>query len=219
MNIELRSQFLAWSLTIEDLLANVLSQLFRFERDSSKTLGNTSQSLSLKTKADLLKDLERIPQETYDDLVCFMQFRNQFIHNIKTDSLVKAGDRLRKADYLLSLKPGLKKAFYMAEHEQEQEAVLLEAFEAFFHKLFHELKSLVEQVSEEIKFYEETRRKAEERNFFKNFNMVFALAVEEFSKEFDEMISSDDETAKYKGLIKNGMLVHLKRQLGFLETE
>jgi hypothetical protein len=45
------------------------------------------------------------------------------------------------------------------------------------------------------------------------------MAVEEFSKEFDEMVSSEVETEKYKGLIKNGMLVHLKRQLSGFESE
>ena len=33
------------------------------------------------------------------------------------------------------------------------------------------------------------------------------------------MISRDAETAKYKGLIKNGMLVHLKRQLSAFDAE
>lgn len=96
MNIELRKDILEKSLTLEDALSRLLAILFRFSKDNSKTLGHKSSSLSFKTKADLLNDLGRLNDEQYRALIMFMEIRNQLIHNLDSDSLMKAVQRCNK---------------------------------------------------------------------------------------------------------------------------
>lgn len=79
MNMELRKDILYKSLSIEDLLSSLLAILFRFPKDSSKTLGHSSSALSFKQKADLLKDLGGLNATDYNDLILFMEIRNQLI--------------------------------------------------------------------------------------------------------------------------------------------
>ena len=80
-NQPLRSQILICSIREEEAAADAVRYLLRTVRPNSKTLGNKSSSLSFKNKIDLFYDIEDLSVEDYNNLIKFMEIRNQFIHN------------------------------------------------------------------------------------------------------------------------------------------
>ena len=80
-NEALRSRVLICSIRAEEAASQVLTSLLRVVKPDSKTLGNKSSSLSFKNKIDLLFDIEDLAKEEYNQMLKFMEIRNQFIHN------------------------------------------------------------------------------------------------------------------------------------------
>ena len=86
MNISLKSDVLYRSIQIENFLSKILMVLLDIENPNSKILGHSGTALSFKSKADLLYDIKKISLELYNDLLTFMEIRNQFIHNDDTNT-------------------------------------------------------------------------------------------------------------------------------------
>ena len=101
------------SLEIENLLSKILKEIIRIPKSDSKTLSNKSSSLSFKTKADLLYDLDRINKEEYNLLILFMEIRNQFIHNIEATTFEKVFEIIgnNKKNKILKLDTELEKSY------------------------------------------------------------------------------------------------------------
>lgn len=94
INLELRSEILDMSLTLESSINQLITVYLNIEHPNPKAIGNKSNSLSFKNKLDLLNDLEIISKEDYLKLLLIMEFRNQFLHNIDCTSFIKAVDLL-----------------------------------------------------------------------------------------------------------------------------
>lgn len=96
-----RLNILEKSLDLEWLLSNTLSKLFRIENQiESVSFGNKSQSLSFNQKVNLLIDSKAINKTEKRYLRCFMELRNQFIHNKGIDSYNKACIATNTTKYL-----------------------------------------------------------------------------------------------------------------------
>ncbi len=87
-NAELRSFILQHAIRQEALTSEILKFIFRILKNDTKTLDNTSSSLSFKNKIDLLLDLGDIEKKDHSHFIKLMEIRNQFAHNPKCTSFV-----------------------------------------------------------------------------------------------------------------------------------
>ena len=81
----IRLLVLAFSLKIEGLVSHFLGQILNIDKPS-KSLGNTSSSLSLNQKVNLLLDTKYFTKEDSKTMLVFMEIRNQFMHNEEAKS-------------------------------------------------------------------------------------------------------------------------------------
>lgn len=214
MNIELRKDILERSLIVENALSGVLSLLFRFSKDESKTLGHTSNSLSFKTKADLLFDLKRLDDRQYKELVMFMEIRNQLIHNLDTDTLLKATNRCQKTNKFLDLNLNLKKEFIEAENETQKETILKLLFGELTQHLILTCKTILESIEKEIKVEDLRKSKELESEFILKTIKFLGDSIDKVSDVYDEILVGDDtDNLKHKGQIKNFIWVHFMKEL------
>ena len=103
-----RIKVLEYSLTLELMSSFSLAYLLDIEFDKtkeSKSLGNSSSSLSFNQKVNLLLDNKSITKEEKLKLESFMNIRNQFMHNKDADSYEKA------VEFISGLKNRLKKIY------------------------------------------------------------------------------------------------------------
>jgi hypothetical protein len=219
MNMELRTQVLSYSLKLEDFLSSILAILFRFPKDGSKTLGNTSYALSFKTKADLLKDLDRIPNNTYQDLITFMEIRNQLIHNLSTTSMFSAIQRNNKLNKLLSLRTEFKGEYNSLESEYLKETFLRKCFMVMCGDIINQLKEIAFVIEKEINEEQQNKKRLMEADFFDKATRYFSTAIDEFSDVFDAQMDGQSEFASNKGLIKRGIWFHFLKNLKGAEPE
>lgn len=94
INLKLRSDILDMALTLESSINQLITVCLGIEHPDPKAIGNKSNSLSFKSKLDLLNDLEIVSKEEYSKLLLVMEFRNQFLHNIDCNSFNVAIDLL-----------------------------------------------------------------------------------------------------------------------------
>jgi hypothetical protein len=85
LNLELRSEILERALILENEVNKLLFHFLGINKEITKTLSNKSSSLSFKNKIDLLLDLDRINKDEYQQMLLFMEIRNQFLHNISAN--------------------------------------------------------------------------------------------------------------------------------------
>lgn len=82
-----RSLVLFFSLQIEALISQFLGHILNIQ-EPSKSLGNTSSSLSLHQKVNLMLDTGSFKREDTKHIIVLMEIRNQFMHNIKAKSFI-----------------------------------------------------------------------------------------------------------------------------------
>jgi hypothetical protein len=94
INLQLRSEILDIALTLEDAVNALLLALLLIENPNRKAISNKSGNLSFRNKIDLLFDLDVLISEEHQNLLLLMEFRNQFLHNIKCCSFHDAVNQL-----------------------------------------------------------------------------------------------------------------------------
>lgn len=94
MNLQLRSEILEIALNIEDSINKLLLALLLIENQNRKAISSKSGNLSFKNKIDLLFDLDILVSDEHQKLLLLMEFRNQFLHNIKCCSFQDAINHL-----------------------------------------------------------------------------------------------------------------------------
>lgn len=95
LNLDLRTKVLEYSLILEDEINEAIKHYLGISNPKLKSLGNNSSNLSLRNKIDILHDLEIFQGDIYSNFVLFMEFRNQFIHNINCNTFVAALELLK----------------------------------------------------------------------------------------------------------------------------
>ena len=87
VNLQLRSEILEYSLTLEEAINNLLLfNLGIFDGGQATRLFGNKASISFKNKIDLLYDINVLTKEENSDLELLMIFRNKFLHDIKCNS-------------------------------------------------------------------------------------------------------------------------------------
>jgi len=124
LNMPLRTVVLQHSIRQEQTSSEIIKALLRILKSKTKTLGNKSSSLSFKNKIDLLHDLEELTDEEYNQLIKFMEIRNQFIHNHECSSFIQLGGANAE------LTTYLRKQF--PNDEKDEEKSLLESYKQLF---------------------------------------------------------------------------------------
>jgi len=82
ISMEKRKNVLSLSLTLEFIASLTLGFVLDIKDvENSRSLGNTSSSLSFAQKMNLLLDIETITRKEKSKLDVFMNVRNQFMHN------------------------------------------------------------------------------------------------------------------------------------------
>lgn len=102
-----RREVLEYSLMIESLISFFLSGLLDIpDYKKSKSLGNTSSSLSFNQKVELLIDIQALESKEKSKYIAFMSIRNQFMHNIDADTYENCLKHLKGTDkFLLTTYP------------------------------------------------------------------------------------------------------------------
>lgn len=146
MNLKLRTDILSKSLIIEDVLSGILSIVLGFPKDSSATLGHMSSAFTFKAKTELLKDLKLLKAQQYKDLIMFMEIRNQLVHNLATNTLLKAVERSQKTKKLLEHNKDLQNRFNCNDDSGSQEDIIKIGVNELYHRSLNFLKDILRAI-------------------------------------------------------------------------
>lgn len=194
MNIQVRTTILEKSLTLENFLSQIIAQIIRVPKTKTKTLGNQSSSLSFKTKVDLLYDLDRINLEEYNLLILFMEIRNQFIHNIESDSYIKVLEILgnSKKTKLLNVNPDVAEFHTELKKRQDTEEQQEKSLEFAFDFLFLKLREIIlNQHQKIIEDFEKEKLQEVDSKMLEFYSVSFKIfqdTVEEFGEVFSNSL-------------------------------
>lgn len=191
-NIKKRIKVLEFSLTLEWLASFSLAYLLDIESDKikdSKSLGNSSSSLSFNQKVNLLLDNKSITKEEKLKLESFMNIRNQFMHNKDADSYEKA------IENIIGLKNRLKNFYPKVFNETNIEIAL----ENCVINLYNDsLKILIDfKGGREKKMNNEVERIV----YTKRFNILEKVMVSELDKVLESLKEHSSESMKREELI------------------
>ena len=209
MNKELRLEILINSLELENQLSKIIARIIRVPKSGTKTLGNQSSSLSFKTKVDLLYDLDRISKSEYNLIILFIEIRNQFIHNLESDSFVKVCEILgnNKRNKLVSIDSRVAKLYSDYESHPEAkidiEGILKLAFGALDQKLRKILINQYERLLHEIQKDDEDKARLEQHDVFKDMTRIVLETVEEFGNIYADALKKDGIKTEFPKLLNS----------------
>ena len=84
-----RSKVIEKAVGFEELISQLLTLLLDVEKNTSKSFGSKSTTLSFNAKINLLIDLKFIPTEISKDFQLFAEIRNKFAHILYVDNFIK----------------------------------------------------------------------------------------------------------------------------------
>jgi hypothetical protein len=170
IGIEKRKFILSISLLVENFTSIFLSRLLEIdEHKKSISFGNRSSSLSFNQKINLLIDIGAIQAEHRSKFQTFMEVRNQFMHNIESDTYEKCYDFLEGKD-----------KFVLRIYSQDSKLSIEEQLE----KATEELAGDVLEMSAEL--YEKVKEKIEKEvrlDMLEKTQPVLLKAIAEISRK------------------------------------
>lgn len=208
MNLELRKEILEQSLIIENKLSEILLVLLGIRKDNPKTLGYQGSSLSFKSKTDLLFDINVISKNLYNDLVTFMEIRNQFIHNLDALNFKTVLQRIgRNKNFTKEIGEKFK---YDDYKEEEAENRCKDGFKLLSIKVCKELIECEQKILQEKLKEMEQRDKLKEVEYSeKIYNGLIediSNAIDDFAEHYGNHLNEGFNTnLDWKGQIKRGI--------------
>jgi len=212
MNKEILITVIERALVIEDMLSQIFRTLLEIEKPNSKTLSHKTSALSFMTKVDLLFDLERIDLDSYNLLKMFGEIRNQFIHNIDSDSFSIVLERLNKNSKLLKIDTEFSNYFKDTIDSNQQERI----YDLAFQKLAIDIHDILETVRKKI--FEEkldninSALKAIEKEKLEKFMTLVYESIDEFSDIFSQQMK-DLTGIDYGDYISKGIVSILNKKI------
>jgi len=215
MSLQIRTTILEKSLSLESILSQIIAKIIRVPKVKTKTLGNQSSSLSFKTKVDLLYDLDRINLEEYNLLILFMEIRNQFVHNIESDSYIKVMEILgsSKKNKLLSVNQDVADFHNQLKKKQNTEEQQEKSLEFAFDFLFLKLREII--LNQEKKIIEDFEKEknleidSKMLEFYSVSFKIFQDTVEEFGEIYSNTLEKNiGSKTQFKELLNT--FVHQK---------
>jgi len=212
MNKEILITVIERALVIEDMLSQIFRTLLEIEKPNSKTLSHKTSALSFMTKVDLLFDLERIDLDSYNLLKMFGEIRNQFMHNIDSDTFSIVLERLNKNSKLLKIDTEFPNYFKDAIDSNQQERI----YDLAFQKLALDIHDILETVRKKI--FEEkldninSALKAIEKEKLEKFMTLLYESIDEFSDIFSQQMK-DLTGIDYGDYISKGIVTILNKKI------
>jgi hypothetical protein len=115
----------------------------------------------------------------------FMEIRNQFIHNLSSDSYEIVLERVKKKNHILKLDSRLAELLKVADDSKKKEEVYKIAFATLAYEIIDKLDKLrikiLEDKIEEIKI----QRKALEKESYEEVLTILADAIDEYADSYN----------------------------------
>ena len=227
MNIKLKSEILEKSIKIETYLSQILMRLLDIENNDSKTLGTKGSALSLKSKTDLLYDINKIDSQLYKDLIIFMEIRNQFIHNHDTNSYEFVINRVNKEKRIMEFFSELNFDKDLQIFVQEKEVKLKAGFKRFYFSVVERLitteKKVVTEKTEILNQQIKILEKEHELEFKDLTNKALADSIDDamnlldsslIETEFGKLLNPDSKlTDKIKSSIFGFLEKNMRKEI------
>jgi hypothetical protein len=206
MNLALRTKILKKSLEVEHQLNEIIISLINVKSTNPKTLGHKSSAFSFSNKVNLLYDLELIDNPEYNLLFCFMEIRNQFMHNLDADNFTVVINRINKTKLFLSISPEINSMLKSPVDGMNVENL----YELIFDKLVIELGGILVKLHEIIKnnleLEIEQRKSKHIINTQEKMSVLMDESIKEACEKFEERI---DEAFNRKTEFGNLMQVSI----------
>lgn len=221
MNIKLKSEVLEKSIHIESYLSQILMRLLDIENLNNKSLGTKGSALSFKSKADLLYDIKKIEKDLYNDLILFMEIRNQFIHNYDTNSFETVNSRINKKTRLLNIYEEFNKNNKIQSKNREEK--LRKGFISLCIKIIQNLQNTENQILKEKKIALEKQIEIIEKNHEIEFKELttkaLADAIDEAMDVLDKSFAKNElgqefnADNRFTALIKSSIFGLLEKNM------
>lgn len=206
MNIEKRKIILETSLIIENLLSDILMNMMEIKDSNNKSLSHKTSALSFKNKTDLLYDIDKIDKKLYDRLVMFMEIRNQFIHNLSSDSYEIVLDRVQKRNHILRLDNRLADLLKDNDDSEKKEEVYKIAFSTLAHEIIDKLEKLRIKILEEKIEKIKVEKDALKLESYNEVLTILAEAIDEFADFYNNHLQkSFNSDTDYGDTIRYGI--------------
>lgn len=183
-----RTFVIEMSVKIEHFLNAIICQLLSINPEDSKSFGNTSQSLSFNTKANLLLDLNYLDKEHTKKFQIFMEVRNKFAHVYSVDTFEKCFALTKNYNHL-------KKQFEIDEDGDNLEEDMTYMFISLSMDLANTLSELRDRIYKEMAVKYTQRRFTEaiktKREDFIKANPKKAEAVEDFIEYIKDILRKE----------------------------
>ena len=176
--LEIRKEVLTASILIEYMTSAFLSALLGIkDLPNSRTLGNSSGSLSFNQKINLLIEIGALSSDNRSKYQAFMEIRNQFIHNLSASTYEKCYAATNGTDkYVLKTYP------------QSPDISREEQLELATKKLSDDIARLTTELIEKIK---EKAKKDVEFNLTKKFHQAFLDSIEQLKTSLDDFFEQE----------------------------
>lgn len=206
-----RIKVLEYSLTLELMSSFSLAYLLDIEFDKakeSKSLGNTSSSLSFNQKVNLLLDNNSITNEEKLKLESFMNIRNQFMHNKEADSYEKA------VGFVSGLINRLKKIYPELFKETDTETALEKCVSELYSDSLNILADY--KGGREKKMTVEVERKI----YTKKYNLLEKIMKSELDRVYETIKNNESDSISKEellpliGLLKYQIIVKMNQEYG-----
>lgn len=214
MNKEIRLEVLERALLIEDKLSEILKELLNINNSDTKSLGHKSSALNFITKVNLLYDIDKIDSNIYSNLQMFGEIRNQFMHNLDSDSYGIVLDRVKKKNKILLIDSNFSKYFKIAKSDNDKEDVYSIAVQKLFLDLFNALEQIrINIIKEKIENIDIQKKLIETEQLDKVLKLL-ADSIDEFAKLFNgKMRELTGMKTDYVNIIKGGIQSILEKKV------
>ncbi|MEO6001194.1 MAG: hypothetical protein ABIN89_30360 [Chitinophagaceae bacterium] len=175
---EIRLRVLRDSLELENYTTFWLGIFLDIESASSKSLGNSSNAISLNSKVNLLIDQGALSNEEKNQFLRLMEIRNQFMHNPKATTFVDCYSFINGIENWF-----LKK--YIADDSLTKE----EQFSTWYNDLSRSVRSKAAMI------FNKASEKLEQRETDSKYRLAFKLLAAELPKLLDAIYEANPSPA------------------------
>ncbi|MBC5836270.1 hypothetical protein [Flavobacterium bernardetii] len=202
-----RAKVIEKAVGFEELISQLLSMLLDIDKNSSKSFGNQSSTLSFNAKINLLIDLKFITTEVGKDFVLFAEIRNKFAHALNVDTFVKCFEIIHDSRnrFLKKMSDEISKI------DQNDESVYASCFEILCFELGIWLRETLKMISDKksqdlnkigaiemirsFVQYDSSKREKEYKHFIETIQPVIAKIIpdEKFLEEYKRLLKDAEE--------------------------
>lgn len=162
IGLDKRTTILTYALLLETISSTFLANLIGIEKPlDSISFGNKSTSLSFNQKINLLIDIRALQKDEKKKYQTFMEIRNQFMHNLGSDTFESCYDNLDGKDkFVLQLYP----QNMDLTRERKLELASCKLADYILNQTIMLIDKIKEKIGKEIQIYEDFISKIEKQS-------------------------------------------------------